>query len=137
MIVEYPVLDEQARRVLNKINQLDVQFVGKMDDKVLQIGLGDIYYFETVERRTFIYTQKEVFQLQGTITDVERLLMDSSLARVSRTCIINTDHLQEIKQLRNSRLEAAMDNDEKIIVSRKYLRDIKDVFRRSAYEKDD
>lgn len=136
MIVEYPVLDEQAKRVLDKVYQLDVHFVGKMDDKVLQIGLDDIYYFETVERKIFIYTKKEVFQLQGTLMDIERLMSDSGLVRVSRTCIINTDHLQEIRQLKNSRLEATMDNDEKIIVSRKYLRDIKNMFRRSAYEKD-
>lgn len=130
------MLDEQAKRVLDKVYQLDVHFVGKMDDKVLQIGLDDIYYFETVERKIFIYTKKEVFQLQGTLMDIERLMSDSGLVRVSRTCIINTDHLQEIRQLKNSRLEATMDNDEKIIVSRKYLRDIKNMFRRSAYEKD-
>jgi DNA-binding LytR/AlgR family response regulator len=136
VIVEYPVLDDNARRILNKVYQLDVQFVGKMGDRALQIGLDDIYYFETVERKVFIYTREEVFQLQGSIADVEKMTADSGLVRVSRTCIINTDHLQEIKQLKNSRLEAAMDNDEKIIVSRKYLRDIKNVFRRSAYEKD-
>ena len=65
------------------------------------------------------------------------MMMDSDLVRVSRTCIINTDHLQEIGQLKNSRLEATMDNNEKIIVSRKYLWEIKNVFRRGAiYEKD-
>lgn len=136
VIVEFPVLDDNARRVLNKVSQLDVHFAGKMGDKVLQIGLDDIYYFEAVERKAFIYTKEEVFQYQGTIMDVERMMMDTGLVRVSRTCIINIDHLQEIRQLKNSRLEATMDNDEKIIVSRKYLRDIKNVFRRTTYEKD-
>jgi DNA-binding LytR/AlgR family response regulator len=130
--VEYPVLDEKARKVLQWVHQLDIQFVGKIDDKLLKIGLDEIYYFETVERKVFIYTKEEVFQLQGSITDVERMMMDSDLVRVSRTCIINTDHLQEIRQLKNSRLEATMDNNEKIIVSRKYLREIKNVFRRGT-----
>jgi len=125
-------LDEKARKVLQWVHQLDIQFVGKIDDKLLKIGLDEIYYFETVERKVFIYTKEEVFQLQGSITDVERMMMDSDLVRVSRTCIINTDHLQEIRQLKNSRLEATMDNNEKIIVSRKYLREIKNVFRRGT-----
>lgn len=132
VIVEYPVLDEKARKVLQWVHQLDIQFVGKIDDKLLKIGLDEIYYFETVERKVFIYTKEEVFQLQGSITDVERMMMDSDLVRVSRTCIINTDHLPEIRQLKNSRLEATMDNNEKIIVSRKYLREIKNVFRRGT-----
>ena len=43
---------------------------------------------------------------------------------------MNTDKLREIKQIRNSHLEAVLDNDEKLIVSRKYLPDIKKVFKK-------
>jgi len=42
---------------------------------------------------------------------------------------MNSDHLKEIRQIRNSHLEAVMDNDEKLIVSRKYLPDIKKIFK--------
>lgn len=35
---------------------------------------------------------------------------------------------QEIRQIKNSHLEAVLDNEEKIIVSRKYLPDIKKLF---------
>jgi DNA-binding LytR/AlgR family response regulator len=45
---------------------------------------------------------------------------------------MNTDYLKEIRQIRNSHLEAVMDNGEKLIVSRKYLQDIKRIFKRSA-----
>lgn len=42
---------------------------------------------------------------------------------------MNVSHLTEIKQLKNSHLEATLDNGEKLIVSRKYLRDIKRRFK--------
>ena len=58
----------------------------------------------------------------------ERLGTD--LARISRTCFMNVSHLKEIKQIMNSHLEAVLDNDEKLIVSRKYLQEIKKIFRR-------
>ena len=41
---------------------------------------------------------------------------------------MNTSHLTGIRQLKNSHLEAMLDNGEKLIVSRKYLRDIKQRF---------
>ena len=45
---------------------------------------------------------------------------------------MNTGYLKEIKQIRNSHLEAVMDNDEKLIVSRKYLTDIKRIFKKEG-----
>ena len=42
---------------------------------------------------------------------------------------MNTDHLRQIQQVKNSHLEAILDNDEMLIVSRKYLKDIKRVFK--------
>ena len=48
------------------------------------------------------------------------MIGDTELVRVSRTCIMNTEHLKEMKQIKNSHLEAIMDNDEKIIIKEKY-----------------
>ena len=59
------------------------------------------------------------------MTEIDRITEDSDLVRISRTCVMNTAHLTEIRQLKNSHLEAMLDNGERLIVSRKYLRDIK------------
>ena len=109
---------------------MDLSFVGRSDDRSVRIGISDIYYIENVERKLFLYTGDEVFRLDGTMPDIERRISDTGLVRISRTCIMNTDKLREIKQIRNSHLEAVLDNDEKLIVSRKYLPDIKKVFKK-------
>ena len=62
----------------------------------------------------------------------EKGIFETGLVRISRTCIMNTDYLREIRQIRNSHLEAVMDNDEKLIVSRKYLPEIKKIFKRRS-----
>ncbi len=89
-----------------------------------------MYYIENVDRKLFIYTIKDVYRLEASMQEIEKMTADTDLVRISRTCIINTDHLKEIKQVKNSRLEAVLDNGEMLIVSRKYLQDIKKVFRR-------
>ena len=66
------------------------------------------------------------------MNDIESRAFDLGLVRISRTCIMNIEHLKEIRQIRNSHLEAVMDNDEKLIVSRKYLGDIKKAFKREG-----
>lgn len=120
VIVEYPQMDKAVERVIQKVKHIDIYFVGKMDDKSTKIDISDVYYFENVERKLFLYTKKEVFRFDGTMADIEEMIEDTELVRVSRTCIMNTEHLKEMKQIKNSHLEAIMNNDEKIIIKENY-----------------
>ena len=85
---------------------------------------------ENVDRKLFIYTEKDVYRYESTMAEALKLTAGTDMVRISRTCIMNTEHLKEIRQIRNSHLEAVLDNGEKLIVSRKYLKDIKEVFKR-------
>ena len=64
------------------------------------------------------------------MADIDSSIGETDLVRISRTCFMNVSHLKEIMQIKNSHLEAVLDNGEKLIVSRKYLKDIKKIFRR-------
>ncbi|MBQ1459066.1 MAG: LytTR family transcriptional regulator DNA-binding domain-containing protein [Butyrivibrio sp.] len=132
VIIEYPKWSESVDNLVRKIGMMDISFIGRMDEKSVNISFSDIYYIENVDRKLFIYTESEVYRLDGSMADVESRIYDSSLVRISRTCIMNTDYLRQIQQIRNSHLEAVMDNGEKLIVSRKYLQDIKKIFKRRS-----
>ena len=131
VIIEYPEYDKSASDLVRKINNLNFQFAAFDEDKQIRIDRSDVYYLESVERKMFIYTKKDVYRFNSSMTEIEELIKDTEMVRISRTCIMNTDHLKEIRQLKNSHLEAVMDNDEMLIVSRKYLKDIKSFFKRS------
>ena len=132
VIVQYPEWSEYVDGLVRKISRMDLALTGKAEDKSVSISVSDIYYIENVERKLFLYTSNEVFRYDGTVSDIENSIYDTGLVRISRTCIMNTGHLKEIKQVKNSHLEAVMDNDEKLIVSRKYLPDIKKIFKRKS-----
>ena len=129
VIIEYPKWNDSVESLVRKIGRMDISFAGKTEEGSVSIGISDVYYMENVERKLFIYTEGDVYRFDGSMSDIESRIEDTALVRISRTCIMNTDHLKEIRQIRNSHLEAVMDNDEKLIVSRKYLPDIKRIFR--------
>ena len=129
VIIEYPEWSESVESLVRKIGRMDISFAGKTEEGSVSIGISDVYYIENVERKLFIYTEGDVYRFDGPMSDIESRIEDTALVRISRTCIMNTDHLKEIRQIRNSHLEAVMDNDEKLIVSRKYLPDIKRIFK--------
>ena len=132
VIVCYPEWNQSVEGLINKISKMDITFTGKSETGSVNIGIGDIYYIENVERKLFLYTKSEVYRYDGSMNETEEMLSDTEFVRISRTCIMNTDHLKEIRQLRNSHLEAVMDNEEKLIVSRKYLQDIKKIFKKEG-----
>lgn len=123
--IEYPEYTESVKGLIRKIESLDVSFSVTAEDRQMRIARSDVYYLEIVDRKAFLYTGKDVFRLDASMQEILNLTVDSDLVRISRTCIMNTSHLTEIRQLKNSHLEATLDNGEKLIVSRKYLRDIK------------
>lgn len=128
--IEYPEYDDAVNGLIRKIRSMDAGFNAEMDGRQVKIGLPEVYYIENVERKIFIYTSKDVYRLDSSMSDLENMMPDTGLVRISRTCIMNTDHLKEIRQIKNSRLEAVLDNEEMLIVSRKYLKDIKRVFQK-------
>ena len=128
--IEYPEYDDAVNGLIRKMGSMDAGFNAVMDGRQVKIGLPEVYYIEKVERKIFIYTSKDVYRLDSSMSDLENMMPDTELVRISRNCIMNTDHLKEIRQIISSRLEAVLDNEEMLIVSRKYLKDIKRVFQK-------
>ena len=130
VIVEYPEYTRSTADLIKRINDLDIRFCANDDGKQIKVDLADICYMENVDRKLFIYTEKDVYRYESTMAEALKLTAGTDMVRISRTCLMNTEHLKEIRQIRNSHLEAVLDNGEKLIVSRKYLKDIKEVFKR-------
>jgi DNA-binding LytR/AlgR family response regulator len=130
VVVEYPEYDQSVERLVKKIRNMELSFTGKTDGKTVSIDASAIYYIENVDRKIFLYSKADVYRFDGTMADIDSAITDTDLVRISRTCFMNVSHLREIMQIKNSHLEAVLDNGEKLIVSRKYLQDIKKIFRR-------
>ena len=130
VIVEYHEYDKSVDNLINKIKNMSISFTGKSDGKTVSIDISDIYYIENVERKIFLYSKKDIYRYDGSMADIDSSISETDLVRISRTCFMNVSHLKEIMQIKNSHLEAVLDNGEKLIVSRKYLKDIKKIFRR-------
>lgn len=61
VIIEYPVWDNKTSRLAEKIRAFDLTVSGSSGGKVFQLHISDIYYAESVERKTFLYTKDEVY----------------------------------------------------------------------------
>lgn len=129
IIIEYPILDTKTKRLIKKIEGLDFMVSGNSKGKVFQVHISDIYYMESVERRTFLYTKDEIYVTDKKLYELEEMLRDAGIIRISKSCLMNMDMLYSIRQLMNSQLEATLLNGEKLIVARTYLKNIKNILK--------
>ncbi|MFR9043004.1 MAG: LytTR family DNA-binding domain-containing protein, partial [Intestinibacter bartlettii] len=92
------------------------------------ISLKDAYYIESVEEKTFVYLEKEVYESNLKLYELEEQLKNTSYIRVSKSIILNIEKLQSVKPLINGKLEANLKNNEKILINRHYVPEFKKKF---------
>lgn len=119
--VEYPEQSSQVSRIIQKLKSEEKTLVVNENGRNYKVLIPDIFYIESVDKRTFIYTKDMVYRSEKRLYQLESELKDYDFVKVSRTCLVNLNELMRIKALANSRLEAELTNGEKVIVSRTYI----------------
>lgn len=99
------------------------------EDKLYQIPLSEIYYIEAVDDRTFIYLAKNCYESRKRLYEFEELLADRSFARISKSVVVNLMKISSIKPALNGRFLCQLKNNENVIISRKYVSEIKERLR--------
>lgn len=98
---------------------------GYKNDKLYRLSLSDIYYFEVVDGVSFLYTQNEVFRAKEKLYEFESVSAKSYLFRCSKSMILNADKIDYVRPSVSGRFEAVLSNGEIVIVSRKYVSELK------------
>ena len=126
VIINCPREDESIRRITALLQGADEKLSGLKDGALHVIDPQDVYYFDTVDKRYFIYTEHEVYETHLKLYELERLLPDALFFRSSKSQVINIAKIASLWPDIASRLEVVMKNEERVIVSRRYARALKE-----------
>ena len=119
--IRCPAIDEDILRIVAMLRVQEQKITGILDGDYHLLDAKAILYFESVDKRTFCYTQEAVYECPLRLYEIEELLSNTSFVRISKACILNIDHLDSVKVLINGRLEARLLNGEKLIINRHYV----------------
>ena len=106
-------------QVLNSL-ETEKHLVGYVDDTMHRINLDDIYYIESVDKKIFLYGEQLVLYSKQKLYELEDELKYYDFLRISKTTIINLKKIKTVTPISSGKLEAALLNDDKIIISRQY-----------------
>lgn len=126
IIIKCSKIDAGLEQLINYIKQYTFIFQAKTEQGLCFVPAQDVYYIDSVDSKTFLYSKDKIYSCSETLYELENKLSDSSFIRISKNCIINTGYLESVSPLWNHRLEAVLVNGEKLVVTRHYIDALKE-----------
>ena len=118
-------VSDEVREIIAFVRSRQGQISGTLDERQYEISVTDIFYIETVDNRSFIYTKGKVYESKQKLYELEEMLKEKHFLRVSRSMILNLMKISSIKPAMNGRFTAVLRSGEQIIISRKYVPELK------------
>ena len=120
---------DSVREIAAFVRSRQGQLSGALDGRQYNIPVSEIMYIESVDSRTFIYTSQKVYESRQRIYELEENLKPKHFLRISKSSLVNLMKIISVKPALGGRFSAVLSNGEEIIISRKYVSELKKVLR--------
>ncbi len=118
--LHYDTIDEETNAVLERIRDTLQYIEGTCEEKKVTIALTDIFYLETVDRKTFAYTNDMCVEIKEALRDILEEYSKVGFVRISKSSIVNIYKIKKLQGDINMRVIIYLKNDEKLIMNRSY-----------------
>ena len=122
-------MTEEVREIVAFVKTRQGQLTGMQEGKQFEIAVTDLAYVEAVDNKVFLYTQKQVYETKQKLYELEELLREKYFLRVSKSMLLNLMKVGSIKPAMNGRMLAVLKSGEEILITRKYVADLKKALR--------
>jgi len=120
--------NKEVDNLIRYIKSYQSNIIVKKDNMNYSIVVNDIYYIESVDNKTFIYTDNDCYEVNYPLYELEEMLKNNKCIRISKSMILNIHYLKSVKALFNGKYEAMLINNEKLVISRRYVSSFKKEF---------
>lgn len=125
VLVRYSTLSPEVNQIICILKNENRKLLGISNDEKVVVDISEILYIESVDGRSYAYTQNDVIKLEYTLLQLEQLIGEISFFRCSKSMIINIDKVKSLRSLASNRIDAMMCNGEHVMISRTYASDFR------------
>ena len=97
----------------------------RYNDQTVMCQIDKIYYIESIDKRTYIYTKNTTLEVSYRLYELESELT-RNFFRAAKAMIINIRKVKSVKSEINGRMTAELLNGEKVIIARSYVKELKE-----------
>ena len=129
VIIKCPEATDDIRKMEHLLNINAKRISCIKDGATYLISISDVLYFETVDKRSFLYTEKDVYELSLRLYAIDEMVSDMGFIRSSKSQVLNINKISRLCPDFSGRIEATMENGERLIISRQYAKSLKERLR--------
>lgn len=118
-------ISEEVREIIAFVKSRQGQLTGTADERQYEIAVSDVFFIESVDNKTFIYTKNKVYETRHKLYELEEILKEKHFLRVSKSTLLNLMKVSAIKPALNSRFTAELFSGEQVVITRKYVPELK------------
>ena len=128
MHIKCAEITEEIEAAVAQLRMLGKQktVTGKIGEEIYFLDYKDVIYFDTADRKTFIYTLDKVYETSLKLYQLEDILKDTSFIRSSKNTILNIKKINSISHTFSGKMIATLLNGEKAEISRNYVQLLKE-----------
>lgn len=124
--IYYKQMTPMLQKVISIVKNEKPILSGTFEDEKILLEPEDIYYFDTVDRKTFAYTKDKICQISKSLSALEEELAPFGFVRINKANLVNIFMIKKIKPEANMRILAILKNEESLIINRGYKRSFED-----------
>lgn len=121
IIVRCRHMDQKLLKLIYAVKAGREKITALQDGNYFQVAPEEIYYFEAVDNKVFLYLEKEVYETRMKLYELQEIFQGTDFFRASKSCIVNLSKVKRLSPAFNGRFEALMQNGERVIISRQYV----------------
>lgn len=129
VIINCRQVDEELLRVIAMLRVYQKKLVGILEGEQYLLDVKDILYIDTADKKTFLYTEKGVYQSALRLYELEDTLKELDFFRAGRSVILNFCRIRSVRPELGRRWLVTMDNGEQVWVSRQYAGELREKLR--------
>ncbi len=118
-------LTDEIENIMATLRILNQQMLVSKEGDTHLLDVSRISYVEALERKTFVYTEDDVYESKLKLYEMEEKLCRSGFFRISKSCLVNLKFIKSIRNDVERKLRLTLKNGEQVMVSRQYAEEIK------------
>ena len=113
--------DDSLLQLIYSLTSTHRKLIGFTDLQTHIINPKDVFYFESVDNKVFIYCQEKVYESRLKLYEIEMDYENWDFFRASKSTVLNMGKIKSVSPILYGRFEALLQNGEKVFISRQYV----------------
>ncbi len=137
VIIRYREMNKRIEMIAALTEGKTSKISARYNDEMILISPESILYLESVDGVTWAYLADKVCRIYESLEKVVLAWGERGFFRCSKSMVINIYRISTLKSEPGNRILARMENGEKVMISRRYARELRRILKGGAEDEEE